>query len=359
MIYHSDMRLLLLKLQNFRNYSVMEFPFKKQVTVLTGENAQGKTNFLESIYILATTKSAKADRDEELIKENETHLRVEGQVEGEESVNLEVAMLMQEGKLTKKTRVNGIPRRAADYCLNLAVVFFTPENINLVTGSPSLRRYHLDQTLSQSDKTYKRTLTTYENIIVRKNKILKAIQEGFAKKDQLTYWVDQQILMGALLSQKRQQYFDFINRIEKKFGAFNYQYKPSLVTLERLKEYEEREIASASSLVGPHRDDFGFLLNERDLSKYGSRGEQRTAVLDLKFSEVEYLESALGERPVLLLDDIFSELDASHRQHVIDLAFQQQTIIASVDWDESLAESLKEAKVVKVEFGKIKNSQVA
>ncbi len=321
--------------------------------MLTGENAQGKTNFLESVYILATAKSLKADKDEELIREGENFLRVEGEVEQKETVNLEVAMLSQEGKLTKKTKVNGIPRRSVDYCLNLAVVFFTPENINLVTGSPSLRRYHIDQTLSQTDREYKRTLTAYENIVTRKNKILKSIQEGFAKKDQLIYWIDQQILLGALLTQKRQYYFDFINNSEKKFGPFRYQYKPSEVTIERLKEYEEREIASASSLVGPHRDDFGFFYDQRDLSKYGSRGEQRTAVLDLKFSEVEFIESILGERQILLLDDIFSELDSSHRQHVIDLAFQQQTVIASVDWDETLEEALKEAKIVKVKLGTI------
>lgn len=349
------MRLLHLKLQNFRNYSDINFSFKKQVTVLTGENAQGKTNFLESIYILATAKSLKADKDEELIKEGENFLRVEGEVEEKETVNLEVAMLLQEGKLTKKTKVNGIPRRSADYCLNLAVVFFTPENINLVTGSPSLRRYHIDQTLSQTDREYKRTLTAYESIITRKNKILKTIQEGYAKKDQLIYWIDQQILLGTMLTQKRQDYFDFINNVEKKFGPFKYQYKPSEVSVERLKEYEDREVASASSLIGPHRDDFSFFYGLRDLSKYGSRGEQRTAVVDLKFSEAEYIESVMGERPVLLLDDIFSELDMSHRQHVIELAFLQQTVIASVDWDTTLAEALKEAKIVTVKSGEIES----
>jgi DNA replication and repair protein RecF len=344
-----------LKLRNFRNYTELEFPFKKDVTVLIGENAQGKTNFLESIYLLSTAKSAKADRDEELIKEGESSLYIEGEVENQhEEVKLEIAMQSVSGKLTKRTKVNGIPRRTADYCLNLAVVFFTPENINLVTGSPSLRRYQIDQTLSQIDKNYKRTLSSYENIIVRKNRILKSIQEGFAKKDQLTYWIDQQILLGAMLTQKRQEYFDFINTGEKKFGPFRYEYKPSEISLERWTEYQEKEIASANSLIGPHRDDFQFFYENRDLSKYGSRGEQRTAVLDLKFSEVEFVESILGERPILLLDDIFSELDSSHRQHVIDLAFQQQTIIASVDWDKSLEESLKEAKVVKVENGKVR-----
>jgi DNA replication and repair protein RecF len=345
------MRLLHLKLQNFRNYQAIDFPFSKQVTVLTGENAQGKTNFLESIYLLATTKSSKADRDEELIKEGEEFLRVAGEVGNSETISLEIAMLLQNGKLAKKTRVNGIPRRSTDYCLNLAVVFFTPEDINLVTGSPSLRRYHIDQTLSQSDREYKRTLSAYENIVIRKNRILKAIHEGLARKDQLAYWIDQQIILGAVLSEKRRHYFQQINLTEKKFGPFKYMYKPSEISLERWKEYEDREIASASSLIGPHRDDFVFMYEERDLSKYGSRGEQRTAVLDLKFSEVEFIQSILGERPLLLLDDIFSELDASHRQHVIELAFQQQTIIASVDWDDVLANSLKEAEIIQVKAG--------
>lgn len=345
------MRLLHLKLQNFRNYQAIDFSFKKQVTVLTGENAQGKTNFLESIYLLATTKSIKADKDEELVREGENFLRVEGAVENQDTTNLEIAMLIQNDKLTKKTKVNGIPRRSIDYCIYLAVVFFTPENINIVTGSPSLRRYHIDQTLSQIDRDYKKTLTVYESIVVRKNRILKAIQEGIAGRDQLTYWIDQQILFGNILTAKRQNYFAQINSTEKKFGPFNYLYKPSEITLERWKEYESKEIVSANSLIGPHRDDFGFFYDGRDLSKYGSRGEQRTAVLDLKFSEVEFIESSFGQRPILLLDDIFSELDASHRQHVIDLAFQQQTIIASVDWDEILAESLKEAEIVQVKAG--------
>ena len=343
-----------LKLRNFRNYSELNFTFKENVTVLIGENAQGKTNFLESIYFLATTRSAKADRDEELIKQGETSLNIEGRVESKnEEVELEIAMQLQEGRLAKKTRVNGIPRRTTDYAQNLAVVFFTPENINIVSGSPSLRRYQVDQTLSQVDKSYKKNLSNYENVVIRKNRVLKAVQEGFAKKDQLTYWIDQQILLGILLTQKRQDYFEFINQSEKKFGAFQYKYLPNEISLERLQEYQEREIASASSLIGPHRDDFQFFCDDRDLSKYGSRGEQRTAVLDLKFSEVEYITSILGERPVLLLDDIFSELDSDHRQHVIDLAFKQQTIIASVDWDENLAKSLKEAKVIKVKSGQL------
>lgn len=343
-----------IKLQNFRNYSSAEFAFEDKVTVLIGENAQGKTNFLESIYLLATTKSIKADRDEELIKEGESFLRVEGEVENKsEIVNLEIAMQLVSGRITKKTKVNGIPRRVADYASNFAAVFFTPENVNLVTGSPSSRRYQIDQTLSQIDRNYKKTLSDYENIVVRKNRILKAIQEGLANRDQLTYWIDQQILLGTILTQKRQDYFEFINNVEKKFGPFQYIYQPSEISLERWRDYQEREIASASSLIGPHRDDFQFFYEQRNLSKYGSRGEQRTAVLDLKFSEVVYIESILGERPVLLLDDIFSELDSSHRQHVIDLAFQQQTIIASVDWDQNLAESLKKATVVKVESGKM------
>lgn len=374
-----------ISLTNFRNYTKLNFKFKSPVTVLIGDNAQGKTNFLESIYFLATSKSPKADKDQELIKYGEDFLRVEGKITSEElrktqnisesdnleirtsetpshsesfrkkenSVQLEIAMQQVENYLTKRVKVNGIPRRVSEYSQNLAVVLFTPEDINMVTGSPSLRRYHIDQTLSQIDKEYKRTLSSYENIITRKNRVLKSIQEGRSKKDQLIYWIDQQVLLGTLLSEKREAYFEYLNTAERAFGNFKFEYLPSKLSAERLKEYEEREIGSANSLIGPHRDDFLFFLKDRDLSKYGSRGEQRTAVLDLKITEAAYIESVLGDRPILLLDDIFSELDLSHRQHVLDLSKLQQTIITAIELETPIKKGLKDATTLYVENGKL------
>lgn len=339
-----------IKLTNFRNYSASSFEFKKPVTLFIGDNAQGKSNFLESIYYLATAKSPKAEKDEELIKYEENVLQVEGRVS---EVSLEIALQVSEGSLQKRIKVNGIPRRVFDYSTNLTVVLFSPEDVNLVTGSPSLRREHLDQIISQVDKHYKKAVSGYKNIITRKNKILKRIREREGRVEELTYWSDQQIILGQIISMQRREFFDFINGVEKKFGEFTFEYLENSISRERLKQYLEKEIDCASSLIGPQRDDFAFRLKEVDLTKYGSRGEQRTAVLDLKLAEVSFIEQILGRRPVLLLDDIFSELDISHRKHVIDLSFLQQTIITTVEFGDYLKEAFKESSLNRVKKAQI------
>jgi DNA replication and repair protein RecF len=343
-----------LSLVNFRNYSSCKATFKTPITVLFGDNAQGKSNFLESIYYLATTKSSKAEREDELIQEKKDFLRVEGVVKEEEEVLLEVVIQSAEGLgLRKKMKINGIPKRALDYGGNLKVVLFSPEDINLVTGSPSLRRGHMDQVLSQIDKTYRKSLSSYENVLVRKNKILKRIREGYARIDELSFWTDQQIMLGANILIKRRQLFEFLNSVEKNLGDFQFQYLESEVTSEKLKDYQTREIESATSLIGPHRDDFIFKLGSVDLSKFGSRGEQRTAVLDLKLSEVSFIELISNDRPVLLLDDIFSELDSAHRQHVMEISKLQQTIIVTIELDNQLKKSLSDAQFMNVKAGVI------
>lgn len=344
-----------LNLTNFRNYSELDFKFKTPITVLVGDNAQGKSNFLESIYFLATSKSPKAEKEEELILSSENHLRVEGIINQKEGdITLEIVILSTEGSLKKRAQVNGVSRRFVDYSENLAVVLFSPEDVNLVTGSPSLRRNYIDQVLSQTHRSYKKTLSSYENIITQKNKLLKRIREGFAKLDELDFWYDQQLLLGTLITQKREQFFQFLNGVEKKFGEYKFNYLKNSVTIDKLKDYQSKEIDSASSLIGPHRDDFLFILDDKDLSKFGSRGEQRTGVLDLKISELDFVESVLQDRPILLLDDIFSELDESHRSHVIKLAKMQQTIIATVEWDDYLKKALGSSKIYQVKSGKIK-----
>lgn len=332
----------------------MTFSFDKQITVLFGNNAQGKTNFLESIYFLATSKSFKADKDEELIKDGEEVSRVEGEIVNSELVGLEVVIQKTENFLKKRIKVNGIPRRLIDYSGNLVVVEFLPEDINLVTGSPSLRRNHIDAVLSQVDRLYKKTLSDYEEVISNKNRLLKRIREGFSRVDELTFWVDKQLSLGMELVKKRRALFLFINGTERKFGDFIYEYLENSLTKERLIEYQPREIESASSLIGPHRDDFLFKLDNRDLSKYGSRGEQRTAVLDLRISEIEYIESVFGSRPLLLLDDIFSELDHDHQKHVMALSQMQQTVITTVEIDEHLKKEFKEnVSFYSVESGRL------
>jgi len=341
-----------LHLTNFRNYSDRTFDFTTPITILVGDNAQGKSNFLESIYFLATTKSPRVERDEQVMRWSESITRVEGNLENE--TELEVVLQKIDHLIKKRVKVNGIPRRVIDYSEQIVVVLFTPEDVNMVTGSPSLRRDYLDQTLSQVDRGYKRAVSSYENVVTRKNKVLKRIREGLGKRDELTYWIDQQLQWGKIIQQKRREFFQFVNSQEKNFGTFSCDYIESVLNSERLQEYQSKEIDSASSLIGPHRDDFLFLLNGLNLAVFGSRGEQRTAVLDLKLSEVSFIESVIHDRPILLLDDIFSELDESHREYVMQLAKLQQTVIAAIELDDELLKLLpKTTQVVTVDKGNI------
>lgn len=345
-----------LTVKNFRNFDKLNFNFSTPITILVGDNAQGKSNFLESIYFLATAKSHKADQDDEVIKLGSESVYIEGLVtQRQESgkTKLEVALQDLSGNIKKQAKINGIPRRVIDYCLNLAVVLFSPEDLNLISGTPNLRRGHIDGMIGQVSQRYKKAVSDYEAIVIRKNRLLKAIRDGIAGVDQLDYWYDQQILLSGKISNQRQYFFDFINKQQKKFGDYSYQYLESKISKDDLIKHQDREIESTISLIGPHRDDFAFLLNGTDLAKFGSRGEQRTAVLDLKIAEVGFMTEILGERPVLLLDDIFSELDQLHKKHVIDIASLQQTIITTIEFEESLKAMFKQTSFFSVENGHV------
>ena len=222
-----------------------------------------------------------------------------------------------------------------------------------------MRRWHIDLTLAQIDREYKTALTNYEEVVVRKNKLLKMVREGLSRVEELEFWLERQIEYGKVVTAKRLDFFTFLNSQGKKFGDFRFDYLMSEVSKERLNEYQSREIASATSLVGPHRDDFIFKLEDRDLSKYGSRGEHRTAVLDLKISEASFVENKLGNRPILLLDDVFSELDNAHKAHVVELTKLQQTVIAGVDLEDLILNELPEAKIYRVREGGVTSSEIA
>lgn len=354
-----------LKLTNFRNFSKVNLDFG-QSTLLMGNNAQGKSNLLESIYFLATSKSPRAEKDIQLIKEGEEYCRIGGQVMDEET-ELEIFMQKADGlgRMEKKTRVNGVGRRSTDYIGNLVVIHFSPEDINLVAGPPALRRWHLDLTVAQIDKAYKNALNTYHNSLVAKNKILKGIKEGLARVDELDFWNEQLVSSGNLITQKRQEFFDFINNHVGKgnLGNFRFVYEENEISNERIREYLAREVAAGNSLIGPHRDDFIFKMDSKDLEYFGSRGEQRTAVLELKLAELNFFKASpfsargglAGVVPVLLLDDVFSELDEVHRDYVISIISDQsiQTILSVVETTQVPKKFLKNAQVVKVEKGKI------
>jgi len=333
-----------LSLQNFRNYKKKELSLSEKTTLIVGPNAVGKTNLLEAIYLLATGKSFRANLEQEMINWDEEIGRVKGVATTEtqngliENAELEIVLTCGEvgGEKTarKKYLVNGVARRAMDFLGNLRAVYFGPEDLDLVTGSPSLRRRYLDLVLSQVDREYARSIMSYEKGVRQRNKLLERIREEGVSRTQLLFWNQLLIKNGEIITQKREEFIQFVNDFwqEKgEIGQYSLIYDKSIISPARLEEYAEEEVAAAATLVGPHRDDFEFQKKDKDLASFGSRGEQRLAVLWLRLCELEYVDSSTKSRPVLLLDDIFSELDQKHRQLVLEITGKQQTIITTAD----------------------------
>lgn len=310
-------------LSQFRSYAKQTFSFAQTTTLIVGPNTAGKTNILEAIMLIATGKSFRADRDSEMIQWKAGFARVKGRV-GETTLDVVLTS-------TKKYLVNGIPRRQLDFVGNLRAVLFWPEHLELVTDSPSLRRKYLDGVLVQIDREYRRNLLSYERGLRQRNRLLDAISEGKAHHHQLQFWDQLLIKAGGYLTDTRAAFIDFINAYRVSRIAYHVEYDKSVISESRLEQYKDEEVAAKATLVGPHRDDFLVTKNDLDISKYGSRGEQRLAILWLKLTELAYIEQETGERPLLLLDDIFSELDAKHRTLVMDIVGKQQTIITSTE----------------------------
>lgn len=300
-----------ISLQNFRNYEKRTFEFGDK-TLIVGENGAGKSNIMEAVYLLATGKSFRADREDEMLRYGEQFFRVVGEV-GEVG---EIGVTMNEGR--KKFEVNGVPRRQIDFVGSLRAVLFCPQDMELVTGSPGNRRRYLDFVISQVDREYHRCLISYEKGLRQRNKLLEMIRENLAHRSQLYFWDKLLIKNGEYITLKRGEYLMDLAEYDK-----------SIISETRLAQYEMEEVAAATTLVGPHRDDFIILKTSRDVSKYGSRGEQRMAVLGLKQKEIEYL----GGNPLLLLDDIFSELDHKHQEEVMKLVknYSGQVIMTTTD----------------------------
>lgn len=343
-----------LKLVNFRSYSSLNLDFDDRPTILMGNNAAGKSNLLESIHFLSTTKSARAENETELIKTGEEVTRVEGVLaEGEDETQLLVTLSSNQ-EFKKRVQVNGVSRRVVDYVGNFPVILFSPIDINMVTGAPSLRRWHLDLSLAQVDVQYKRALTLYEQVLTNRNKVLKRIKDGEGRMDELDYWTNELVKDGSIVSSARTAFLEAMNNFKSPLGSFKFNYHQNLLSRDRLYEYSSREIAAGATLIGPHRDDFTIEQEGRNLSHFGSRGEQRTATLAFKLATLEYITLTLEKRPVLLLDDVFSELDGDHRHHVLEVVSRQQTIMATVELENIPKEFLDSARILKVENGKIK-----
>ena len=376
----AEMILQKLQLKNFRNHGKKEIDFLEKTTLIVGVNSTGKTNILEAIYLLATGKSFRVRGVEsEMIKYGEETGRVTGEVEDnfeKGKATLEILLtrgeVMGEKVAKKKYLEDGVTKRAIDFVGRLRAVYFGPEDLEIIIGSPSIRRKYLDEVLSQTDKEYYRASLSYEKGLRSRNRLLEEMREyGTSDRKRLYFWDQLLIKNGNILTTKREEYINFINNLQfsiynlksalptkssSVYFQFSLNYDRSSISVERLAQYANEEVAAGTTLVGPHRDDFSVQIRNsdsppggRNLAVYGSRGEQRLAVLWLKLGQLKFFKEKTKEMPVLLLDDIFSELDSMHRKLVLEIVRQEQAIITTADIGMVEKKWLKEVKIIELE----------
>lgn len=355
------MEILNLTLSNFRNFTHKSFDFDKKLTIIVGENGVGKSNMLEAISLLSAVRSSRVETDLDLVSFGSSDAKIEGRVQNEDEISDLVLniQVVDERLIRKSYFINLLKKRLLDFVPLLAVVEFRPQDLDLISGSPSLRRREIDVRLSSVDREYWRNLSSYNKVVVRRNRVLWRISEGTSKPLELNFWDERLCEHGNYISKKRVEFFDFLNFIEPTFAqvssgrrgylkGLSWQLKQSVVSADKLLKNRERDIAAGVTLSGPHRDDFRFLYKDRDLDYFGSRGQQRLAVLALKLSELEYFRSIRDVRPILALDDIFSELDWEHRETVMSVVGSQQTIITAAEVESIPKEIFKKAKIVEI-----------
>lgn len=328
-----------ISLQNFRSYTKSRFVFNSQTTFILGPNTSGKSNLMEAIYLLASGKSFRAEKDANMVAFGKEIGRVSGSAEqNSEVVKLEVMVTtgMVAGIRTqfKKFMINGVAKRRSDFVGMLPAVIFCPSDLDIIILSPSFRREFLDSVLEQVDREYRSAKSEYDKGIRQRNALLQVVKEsGRRNSKHFEYWDELVIRTGQEITKKREEFIAFINSSQKDILDIQLIYDKSVISKERLAQYEREEGFSGVTLVGPHRDDFivnMLVKKERvDIRNFGSRGQQRLAVVQLKLLQIQYIEKLLGLRPILLLDDIFSELDDDHINLVTQMITYQQTIIST------------------------------
>ena len=383
-----------LELTNFRNYAELKFEIPPGISVFQGANAQGKSNLLEAICLLATARLSRPVPDKELItwnalQEKLPFARISADVHrNDRDVQLEVILRPRSVHfedsaisvpIQKHIRVNGVARRAFDLVGQLNMVMFSPRDIDLISGEPSLRRRHLDITNSQVDPQYLRNLQRYNKVLGQRNHLLRQIAAGNAHLDELAFWDDELVKLGTYIIFQRNETISKISDLSnpihdqlsggKETLALRYQpnIAPGTSTFDTIDDVEqtfsktlaaarEKELARGQSLIGPHRDELRFLANEVDMGTYGSRGQQRTIALSIKLAEVRFMLAQTGQMPVLLLDDVLSELDSQRRQHLLDaIGEYQQVLVTATDPDRFPPDFLSQAARFTIENGTVKS----
>lgn len=344
-----------LRIKDFRQFKDRTIKCNSQILLICGSNASGKSSILEAINLLSVGGSFRASRVEEMVKFKQELARVKGKiVAGEKADNFDLggldelvlSVILTRGEVQgKKTRrklfsVNENRRRKSDFVGQLLVVLFRPEDLRLVEGSPSRRRNYLDNVLCLSDKNYRHSLTQYKQALRKRNKLLSMIKEGNQSPSVLKYWDMTLVKHGVILQQKRKDFLNFINDQVQAPLEMEVDYRPSVISQKRIESHRRAELGAGYTLIGPQKDNLAIQLNFSeqnevenylDLELYGSRGQKRLGVLWLKMAEMEFLEVATNKKPILILDDILSELDDDSRNLVLELIKKQQTIITATD----------------------------
>jgi len=328
------MRVDRLQLTSFRSYDSLDVTFPGGPQVVVGANATGKTNLIESMVVLGTARSHRASQEGELVGWGADFARIEADLDAALKIEVVVTPTATGGG-RKRILVNGVARRTTALGAALPVVLFAPEDMLLVVGSPSQRRQALDGLVVQTVPASSATLANYGRALTQRNNLLRAVREGSAAPDELRYWDSVVIEDGAQIVDWRRA---ALARLEAPLEAAHKEIAPAEPRLElryvtnsapvagettrdalrrRLADTREKEMWNGATLVGPHRDDVAFIGAERDLSTFASRGQQRTAILAFKLAQLDLLSSVLGREPLLLLDDVFSELDPDRRAHLV------------------------------------------
>ena len=363
-----------LQLTNYRNYESLSLNFSPKINVFIGENAQGKTNVMESIYVLAMAKSHRTSNDKELIRWGEDYGKIDGVINNRYG---NFPMELSIGKKGKKGRVNHLEQtKLSNYIGQMNVVMFAPEDLNLVKGSPQIRRRFIDMEIGQISPIYLHELLTFQKLLKQRNHLLK-INQGKQQIDDVLFgiYTEQYIQSAVQIIRKRLQFIELLQKwaetihfgISRGLEKLTIKYRSSVginpewteqeiaTYLEtKLSDAKKRELERGVTLVGPHRDDLQFLVNDYDVQTYGSQGQQRTTALSLKLAEIELIKQETKEAPILLLDDVLSELDDYRQSHLLNtMQGEVQTFVTTTSVDGINHETIQHAKMFHVKQGVI------
>ncbi len=369
------MRIDNLELVNYRNYETLKLDFSPEINVFIGENAQGKTNIMESLYVLSMAKSHRTSNDKELIRWDAEYGKIKADVLRKYGkLPLEISF----SKKGKKAKVNHLEqRRLSDYIGQLNVVMFAPEDLHLVKGSPQVRRRFIDMEIGQISPVYLHDLVNYQKLLKQRNHILKQHYGKQAINDVMFEVYTEQFIEAAVkIIQKRFQFMELLQKwaepihhgISRGLEKLEIRYQPisglnpewtpvemASFLEQKLQEVKKRELDRGVTLVGPHRDDLQFIVNGYDVQTYGSQGQQRTTALSLKLAEIELIKQEVGEAPVLLLDDVLSELDDYRQSHLLNtIRGSVQTFVTTTSVEGIQHETIQSARLFEVSKGTVK-----